>query len=145
MSLVQFSLKNPLTPIVYSPLASPNHLAPPPSPNGDRHHILLMLYYNSSITLPDVDDISIAASALQNASADISYTCTVMPLPSSNNYTKSGTSGTRDLIGMQVARASFVASLVIWVLACCENFGGLMLLLGVTFSIGCLLLCYSKM
>lgn len=84
---------------------------------------MLMLSYTSSITNPaeletltfnvsDDDDLSISAPALQNATVNISYTCTVSPLPSNTSASKSGASGSQDFM-----RAQFVGHLLLLVLA----------------------------
>ena len=82
-----------------------------------------MRSYISSITNPaeletiafnvsDDDDLSISAPALQNATVNISYTCTVSPLPSTTGTSKSGASGTQDFM-----RTQFVGYLLLLVLA----------------------------
>lgn len=117
-------LKLSFAPIAYIALAYPNHT---PLQSYMKKVVMLMQSDTSSIAKPadletisfnvsSDDDLSIAAPALQNASASISYTCTVSPFPASSSTAKSGASGTQELKRTQLVGYLLPLILATWAL-----------------------------
>jgi len=86
--------------------------------------LILIFLYNSSIDNPANletltfnvsvdDDLSISVPAPQNTTANISYTCTVSPLPTSTSK-KNGAGGTQALIRTQFMGSTLLLFIVAW-------------------------------
>jgi hypothetical protein len=73
----------------------------------DNPAALETLTFNLSVN----DDLTISVPAAQNTTANISYTCTVSPLPSSTSK-KNGAGGTRDVLTAQLMGSAMLLALV---------------------------------